>query len=71
MNPDLSIKLENKVSIVQECNMSIQKKGLSEADKNYTLKMHSHYLSEIKILIERHPELAQHPALFKIESSLN
>jgi len=70
MEPLLALKLENKIKAVMECNIYLKQNKFSEEDKNYTLKVKKEYLEEIYLLVEMHPELLHHPALFKIEADL-
>ena len=67
MNANLSIQLENKVSVVHDCNTSLKKQSLSVEDADYTKKIQSQFLDEIRTLIATHPELSQHPSLLKLE----
>jgi hypothetical protein len=39
MNPDLSIKLENKVAAIMECNYQLKNRGIPLEDATYTSKM--------------------------------
>jgi len=66
--PTFALALENKVNAVRECNVQLKNKGLPPIDADYTHSVKARYLEEIHSLIERHPELLHHPALFKIEA---
>ncbi len=70
MDPHLSILIENKVKAVMECNYFIKQNRHSEEDLDYKIKMKHRYISQIKELVETHPELAHHPILNKIEQDL-
>ena len=68
MEPAFALTLENKVNAVRECNLHLKNKGLPPLDADYTHSVKAKYLEEIYALIETHPELLHHPALFKIEA---
>ena len=68
MEPAFALTLENKVNAVRECNVQLKNKGLPPVDADYTHAVKAKYLEEIYSLIESHPELLHHPALFKIEA---
>jgi len=70
MNPDLSIKLENKVAAIMECNYQLKNRGIPLEDTTYTSKMKTQYLGELAILLQKHPELAHHPALMKLKTDI-
>lgn len=70
MNSDLSLKLENKVAAIAECNVQLKNRGIPLEDTTYTLKVKHQYIRELVLLIQEHPELSHHPALFKIQSDI-
>lgn len=70
MNPDLSIKLENKVAAILECNVQLKNKGLPLEDTTYILKIKLQYIQELTILIQENSELSHHPALLKVQNDL-
>ena len=70
MNSDLSLKLENKVAAIVECNVQLKNRGIPLEDTTYTLKIKRQYIRELVLLIQWHPELSHHPALSKIQSDL-
>lgn len=70
MNPSLSLKLENKVAAILECNYQLKNRGIPLEDTTYTLKIKRQYVRELILMIQENTELAQHPALLKIKNDL-
>lgn len=69
MNSELSLKLENKVAAIVECNVQLKNKSIPLEDTIYTLKIKRQYIRELALFIQENPELSQHPALLKIDLS--
>ena len=70
MSSALTLKLENKVAAILECNIQLKNRGVPLEDTTYTMKIKRQYLKELVLLIKENPELSEHQALMKIKTDL-